>query len=101
MAIDDEDRLVISWAERRGLRYYYTCEARTMTPRLRVHLGHVTAEFDSGKLVRLTVQTEGRYLNEAFCELTQLFELCRRSDAYLEQETAVTWDGQHCLFGED
>ena len=87
---EPEDGAVIHWAGRNGLRYYYAAKPSLPGRCLKVHLGHVTAYFSSGKLVRMWVHAGGEYLDEVFHQLTQLFELCVRTGGYLDQEAVVS-----------
>ncbi|MFH0981120.1 MAG: hypothetical protein V2A79_06245 [Planctomycetota bacterium] len=87
---DSEDEQVIAWARQNGLRYYYATEPALSGRCLKVHLGHLTAYFRSGKLARLWVHADGEYLDEVFHQLTQLFELCVQIGGYLDQQVVVS-----------
>jgi hypothetical protein len=82
---EPHDADVIRWAEQNALPFYYASEPALPPRCLKVHLGHITAYFGQGKLVRLWVHADGEYLDEVFCQLTRLFELCARTGKYLEQ----------------
>ena len=99
MSIAAGDHSIVRWAERHGLRYYYTPARPWEAGCLRVHLGHVTADFGDGKLVRLNVQSDSRSLDDTFQELTHLFDLCRRVGAYADPDPAVTAVEKNELFG--
>ncbi len=94
---EPDDTEVIRWAERHRLQYYYASEPALPGRCLRIHLGHVTAYFRSGKLVRVWVHADGEYLDEVFYQLTQLFELCVRIGGYLDQEAIVSLSERQAL----
>lgn len=94
---EPDDTEVIRWADQHGLRYYYASEPSPPGRCLRVHLGHVTAYFRSGKLVRVWVHADGEYLDEVFYQLTRLFELCVRIGGYVDQEAIVSLGERQAL----
>ena len=84
------DHEIIRWARQHGLRYYYVTESSLPGRCLKVHLGHVSAYFYCGKLVRVWVHADGEYLDELFHQLMQLFELCGQIGGYLDQQAVVS-----------
>lgn len=99
MSIVAQDDFIVRWAEHHRLRYYCIPAQSAEPGFLRVHLGHVTADFSGGKLLRLSVQSDGRSLDDAFCELTSLFDLCRQAGAYLRAEDGVSEAEKRGLYG--
>lgn len=97
---EPDDREVIHWARQNGLQYYYATEPSLPGRCLKVHLGHVTAYFHSGKLVRMWIQADGEYLDDVFHQLTQLFELCVQIGGYVDQQ-AVDWLTEHHSLSAD
>lgn len=98
VSAEPEDNEIIHWASANGLRYYYAAEPSLPDRCLKVHLGHITAYFQSGKLVRMWVQADGEYLDDVFYQLTQLFEICVQIDGYLDQQTIVSLPNRRALF---
>ncbi|MCK4660904.1 MAG: hypothetical protein KAV82_15395 [Phycisphaerae bacterium] len=94
---DSGDTEVIRWALQNGLRYYYAVEPSLPDPCLKVHLGHTTAYFSAGKLVRLWVHADGQFLDDVFSQLTQLFEMCTQIGGYLDQQATVSLPHQQSL----
>ncbi len=85
MATPWRDRPFLSWAREKGYPYYYTNESGLPDGCLKLHLGVLTAYVHNGKLVRLAANGEGRLIDQMMYEFSQLFALCGKHNAYLDQ----------------
>ena len=85
--VNHADREIIKWAVDRMLPWYYTRERGLPDPCLKVHFGHITAYFYRGQLVRLWTQADQGSLDDMFCELMVLFDLCGSPRSILFCET--------------
>ena len=95
MIVEHSDREIVAWAVRQGVAYYYTDEFGLPPRCLKLQLGHATAYFHSGQLVRLWAHADRKYLDEMFEQLASVFSLCGRSRCLVEYEEAdAYWRGR-------
>lgn len=90
MKVCHSDRSIVRWAVKYGYLFRYCSAADLQTPCLEVVIGYVTAYFHGGHLVRIASSAEGRDIEHLMYDLNQLFSLCTRESAYLEQRPFLT-----------
>ena len=86
MQVCKGDRRIVQWAAEHGHLFRYVHQPRLPEPCLEVAVGFATAYFHDGKLVRFVGASEGDEIDQLMYDLTQLFSLCRRENAYLKQQ---------------
>ncbi|MCG3138882.1 MAG: hypothetical protein HJJLKODD_02752 [Phycisphaerae bacterium] len=79
------DEPFISWARQRGFPYYYAQEPDQPESLLKLHMGVITAYLRQGKLIQVQAHSAGQLLDQMMFELAQLFAMCAKHDAYMEQ----------------
>ncbi len=76
MIVEPADREIVKWAVDRLIPWYYTSERGLPPPCLTLHLGHVTAYFRRGRLVRVRTHSDEDGFDDMFSEFLVLFDLC-------------------------
>lgn len=88
MSVRRADAQIVAWARQHRYTCYYADETGLPADCLKVHLGQVTACFQEGRLVRMSLQVDGELIGEAYEQLRGLLTTCSEAGAYMAQQPA-------------